>query len=286
MIFVYILFIFLFLTLSFSKKNDFLRFGLFNKKGFHELHRMILSYGYNYSIKTHIMSTVIFLCVLAFVCYEFQIRFESFLIFACILTFILPYIVLWLYFHSYQEKVFNQFTIFLQTFIAVYKINPKTYPALCECEKVCEGEVQRLIIQMKETLLKDGDIESCMKCLIDYQPHFIVHNLVTLITTIETHGGNYQEGLDLIQDDIDDWIEDVYQFKRIQTSTKNKMMSLCLLSVGIAFLSKNMLQEISFNANSEIYQIACFVFILCLLFTLFMAHRIFSKSWFEKEEKI
>ena len=54
MIFVYILFIFLFLTLSFSKKNDFLKFGLFNKKGFHELHRMILSYGYNYSIKTHI----------------------------------------------------------------------------------------------------------------------------------------------------------------------------------------------------------------------------------------
>ena len=169
MIFVYVLFIFLFLTLSFSKKNDFLRFGLFNKKGFHELHRMILSYGYNYSIKTHITSTIIFLCVLAFICYEFQIRFESYLIFACILTFILPYIVLWLYFHSYQEKVFNQFTIFLQTFIAVYKINPKTYPALCECEKVCEGEVKNLIIQMKEVLLREGDIEKIIENIVYQQ---------------------------------------------------------------------------------------------------------------------
>ena len=191
MIFVYLLFIVLFFTIFLTKKRSFLRYGLLNSKGFHELHQMILSYGYNYSIKTHLFSTLFFIGVLAFICYEFQIRFESFLIFACILTFILPYIILWLYFHSYQEKVFNQFTIFLQTFIAVYKINPKTYPALCECEKVCEGEVLKLIQDMKETLLKSGEITSCMKILINYQPHFIVHNLVTLITTIETHGGDY-----------------------------------------------------------------------------------------------
>lgn len=286
MILLYLLCILIFLGLSISKKKSFFKYGLFNKKGFVELKQTILSYGYNYNIQTHLFSSLFFLGIFAYFCYEFHVRIESFLVFACILTCILPYIYLWIFFHSYQEKVFNTFTMFLQTFIAVFKLNPKTYPTLCECEKVCEGEVHDLIIDMKKKLMENGDIEQCMQLLIQYQPHFIVHNFVTLITTIEKHGGIYQEGLDLIQDDIDDWIEDIYHFKQIQVSTKNKMMGLCLLSIVIAFFSKNMLSELSFNIDSDIYQFAIFLFILCLFITLFMAHRIFSKSWFEKEEKL
>lgn len=286
MIFIYLICIFIYFIIAFSNKKDFLKYGLFNRKGYQQLKQTIHTYGYNYDIKTHLLSTIFMIGILGFGCYEFQVRFTSFIMFACLSTFIFPYILLWLFFHSYQEKVFNQFTMFLQTFIAVYKLNPKTYPTLCECEKICEGEILDLIHRMKDTLMEEGQIEHCMQVLLDYQPHFIVHNFVTLIITIENHGGIYVEGLDLIQDDIDDWIEDIYSYKKVQTSTKNKMLGLCLLSVGIAFLSKNMLSDLYFNMNSEIYQIAIFIFISTLLFTIFMAHRIFSKSWFEKEEQL
>ena len=286
MIFIYLCCFIGFFYLLLSNKKSFLKYGLFNKNGYLELKQTILTYGYNYSIKTHIISTFTFLLIIGFICYEFDVRFESFIVLFIITSFILPYIMIWILYHSYQESVFNGFTVFLQTFIAVFKINPKTLPSLIECEKVCENETYELIQNMKEVLLKEGSIESCMQVLLNYQPHFIVHNLVTLITTIENHGGQYNEGLDLIQDDIDDWIEDIYSYKKIQTSTKNKMMALCLLSVGIAFISKNMLADISFNTNSELYQISIFIFLLSLIITLFLAHRIFSKPWFEKEEKL
>lgn len=286
MIFVYILAIFLLLALNFSKKKNFFKYAIFNRKGYQELRKTILTYGYNYDIKNHLFSTAFFLCALYFLCYQFEVRIETYLLLALISLFMLPHIIIWLLFHSYQEKIFNSFTMFLQTFIAVFKLNPKTYPSLCECEKVCEGEIHILILKMKERLMEEGNVEAALKILSDYQPHFIVHNLITLVATIEKHGGSFSEGLDLIQDDIDDWIEDIYSFKKNQVSTKNKMMGLCLLSIGIAFLSKNMLTEISFNTNSDIYQLSILIFLLSLLFTLFMAHRIFSKSWFEKEETL
>ena len=286
MIFLYLCCCGIFFYFLLSDKKSFLKYGLLNKKGYLELKQTILTYGYDYNIKTHVLSTVSFLAVLGFLCYEFEVRFETFFIIALVSMFLLPHIMIWILFHSYQEKVFNGFTMFLQTFIAVFKINPKTYPSLLECEKVCENETYDLIQNMKETLQKEGHIEPCMQVLLNYQPHFIVHNLVTLVTTIENHGGLYNEGLDLIQDDIDDWIEDIYNYKKIQTSTKNKMMGLCLLSIGIAFISKNMLADISFNTNSELYQLAMFIFLTCELLTLFLAHKIFSKPWFEKEEKL
>lgn len=286
MIFIYCCSFLFFLLLSFSKKKNFFKYGVFNKSGYLELKKTILNYGYNYSITTHITSICFFIAILGFMCLTFEVRIETFLLLSFIVIFIFPHILIWIMFHSYQEKVFNNFTLFLQNFIAVYKLNPKTYLALCECEKVCDGEVKDLIQKMKINLLSNGSINECMQILLDYQPHFIVHNLTSLICTIEEHGGTYCDGLDLIQDDIDDWIEDIYDLKKKQVNTKNKMMGLCIMSLGIAYVAKNMLSDVPFDTHSELYQFAVFIFMSCILFTIFMAHRVFSKSWFEKEEQL
>lgn len=286
MILLYLLILFFFLYLSISKKKTFFKYFLFNKKGYLELKRTILNYGYNYKFTTHLFIVLFLFIGFGLICIAFEVRLESYLMFVFILIFWLPHLIIWIVFHSYQEKLFNEFTLFLQTFIAVFKVNPKTYPALCDCEKVVHGELLILIEKMKEELMKDGSIEDCMKILTNYQSHFIVHNLVSMIITIENHGGNYGEGLDLIQDDIDDWIEDTYHFKKQQITTKNKMMGLCGMSLLIAYIAKNMLSEIPFTTQNDFYQISIFFFISCLLFTIIMAHRIFQKSWFEKEEQL
>lgn len=274
------------LAMNLFKKKEFFKYGLFRRKGFTDLKKTILTYGYNYSFKTHILVICFFVGMLAFMCFVFEVRIETFVFFAFLILLIFPHILIWLLFHSYQERLFNQFTMFLQNFIAIYKLHPKTYPTLCECEKVCEGEILNLIQKMKNSLLEQGSIEACMQILTDFQPHFIVHNLATLICTIENHGGSYGEGLDLIQDDIDDWIEDIYIFKKQQNGTKNKMMGLCFMSLGIAYIAKSMLSQIHFNTQGDIYQMSIFLFLACLMFTILMAHRIFSKSWFEKEEML
>ena len=80
MIILYVVCFIIFFYLLLSDKKEFLKYGLFNKKGYLELKQTILTYGYNYNIKTHIISTLSFLLIFGFICYEFNVRFESFLI--------------------------------------------------------------------------------------------------------------------------------------------------------------------------------------------------------------
>lgn len=247
----------------------------------------MMNYGYEYSITSHLLSIVAIVFIIVITCIQFDVQFASCLILIFVSTIIFPQIAIWILYHAYQEKTFNNFTMFLQTFIAVFKLNPKTYPTLIECRKVCEGEVIDLIQEIQLAMFEKGSIEECLQPLLEYQPHFIVHNLISLVTTIENHGGvQYLEGLDLIQDDIDDWIEDTYIYKKSQITSKNRILALCGLSLIIAFFAKNMLQEISFNTQSDVYQSAILFFLCMILLTIYLAHRILSQTWFEKEENI
>lgn len=287
MILLYALLLLIFMYFSLIKKKDFLKYCLFNRQGYDALKKTILTYGYQYSIKTHLLSILAIVFIITITCIQFDVRFESCLILIFVSTLIFPQIIIWILYHSYQEKTFNNFTMFLQTFISVFKINPKTYPTLLECRKVCEGEIVELIQEIQLAMFEKGSIEECLQPLLDYQPHFIVHNLISLVTTIENHGGvQYLEGLDLIQDDIDDWIEDTYMYKKSQIASKNRILILCGMSLIIAFFAKNMLQEIAFNTDSVVYQGAILFFLGTILFTIYLAHRILSQTWFEKEENI
>lgn len=284
---LYLILIAIFALINLKKGSVLLKYCLFYKKGYLALKQSVLSYGYNYDLKQHLIMITLTIISLSIVCYQFEVCIESFLLLLFFSSLILPTLFLWIIFNSYQEKQFNDFTMFLQNFIAMFKINPKTYAILNECVKICEGEVKSIIQQSIDRLGNDGNITAAFQPLLEYYPHFIVHNLISLVTTIEMHGGEqFLDGLDLIQDDIDDWIEDTYAFKKAQIQAKNRMISLCILSSIIAIFAKNMLKEIDFNTESVVYQAAILCFFLTLLITLLMAHKTISESWIEKEECI
>ncbi len=275
------------IALNLTSKKHFLEYCFFRKKGYVKLKETMQSYGYTYSIQMHLAAIAVLLVLLSFACWQFEVRYESWMTLILLCSFLFPHMLIWMMYHAYQEKVFSGFTLFLQTFIAVFKLNPKTYQALEECRKVCEGEIVDVIDQTLEELTQSGSVEKSLRHLLNYQPHFIVFNLVSLVTTIENHGGiQYLEGLDLIQDDIDDWIEDTYHFKQMQMQAKNRILALCGLSSVIAVFAKNMLEEISFDTQSNIYQFAILLFFAIMLITILLAHHALAKSWFEKEENV
>lgn len=287
MIAIYVILFIAFIGINLTSKKKFLNYCFFQRKGYVKLKETMQNYGYAYSIQVHLLSILIILLFLSFACYQFEVFIESWIVLILLCSFLFPHVLIWLIYHAYQEKVFSSFTLFLQTFIAIFKLNPKTYPALEECKKVVEGEICTIINQIQQELEISGNIEKSLNILIQYQPHFIVFNLVSLITTIENHGGiQYLEGLDLIQDDIDDWIEDTYSFKQMQIQAKNRILALCALSAIIAIFAKNMLKEISFNTQSTVYQFAILLFFIILITTLVLAHYSLAKSWFDKEEKV
>ncbi len=287
MIILPILVILILVMMNTQKGKELLHYCMFRRNGYTSLKQTILSYGYNYSLRQHALMIFVMIGAIVLVGIQFEVRMETLILLVYLASLILPTILLWLAYNSYQEKVFNEFTLFLQNFIALFKLNPKTYPILGECEKICEGEIASVISAILQRLQEGGDVRESLKLLIEYKPHCIVFNIVSLVMTIEVHGGEqFLDGLDLIQDDIDDWIEDTYMFKRSQLQAKNRMIGLCGLSAVIALFAKNMLKEIQFNTTSMVYQGAILFFLVTVLVTLLMAHKTVSEGWVEKEECI
>ena len=171
--------------------------------------------------------------------------------------------------------------------IALFKNSPKLYQTLKESRQYVSQQLRNEIDECMKILEENGDVHASLAYFLNLHSHFIVSNLFHLIETVELEGGElYDDGLDMIQEDIDDWIEDTYLFKQSQMKMKNRMLALSAMSLLIAFFAKNMMIEIQFNATSTLYQIAIFMFMVALLITITLAHQPLNQTWIDSSECI
>lgn len=260
---------------------------LLSRSTFNHLKNTLHGYGYHYDIKAHgLMMASIILALLA-ICLQFEIAWLSFLL-LCILSLMLaPFILLWMATHRYHEHQFNDLTMLLQHMIALFKNSPKLYQTLKESRQYVSQQLRNEIDECMKILEESGDVHASLAYFLNLHPHFIVSNLFHLIETVELEGGElYDDGLDMIQEDIDDWIEDTYLFKQSQMKMKNRMLALSAMSLLIAFFAKNMMIEIQFDATSTLYQIAIFMFMVALLITITLAHQPLNQTWIDSSECI
>lgn len=275
------------LYVNHRKGGALLKHCLFRKSGFENLQKTISAFGYTYSLKQHVMICIMMLSVIGYACSLFEVNVDTMMFLFVLAASLLPSIIIWIMYNSYQEKQFNDTTLFLQHFLAMFKLNPKTYQVLGDCREVVGDELREVLDQMIIKLELGGTLHEAFEIMFERNPHFIIHNLATLVETIEMHGTTeYMEGLELIQDDIDDWIEDVYLFKKQQIQAKNRMLMLCGLSCIIAVFAKNMLKQISFETGGIVYQTSILIFFATIIITLMMAHKVLGESWIDKEELI
>lgn len=259
----------------------------FHSKGFEKFQKRIMGYGFNYSFSQHLILCIAILLLILFCGYLFSLHAVAILSLTLISLVMFPILLLWQIEFAYQQRMFNHLTTYLQQFIALFKVNPKAYAALQECQKIDYGSINKLV-EAAITEIESGKMSQVGLDIIGKKyPHFIIHNLHVLVETVEIYGSvQYREGLDLIQDDIDDWIEDIYIFKQQQISLKNKILLLCGLSTFIAFMAKRMLASVEISTLSGIYQMALYLFLILILFTVLMAHRIYRQPWIDSGENI
>ncbi|MBS6373098.1 MAG: hypothetical protein KH431_00640 [Erysipelotrichaceae bacterium] len=264
-----------------------LRYCILQRGGFRNLQQSVIAYGYQYQMRQHVLICTLSAILVTAAGFLFQLQLASIMVMAFTAVLLMPLLVLWSASHTFEERKFNDLTNFLQHFIALFKLNPKLYQTLTDCEALTQGDL-KITVQAIMTNIENGeDLETAFEPLRSYCPHFIIHNLLTITCAVEEHGSlYYQEGLDFIQDDIDDWIEDVYLFKKQQLQAKNRMLVLCAFAGLIAFVSKQMLAQIDFQVTGGVYQISMSLFFICIGVTIIMAHRILQDSWVDTEEYV
>lgn len=186
-----------------------------------------------------------------------------------------------------EEKDFYQLTDFLQQFLVSFKQHPKIYSSLKECIENTDGELRNQINLWISEIENGGYPKVGAQKFIQYQSHFIVSNLIYLMLAVENYGTfNYIEGLEIIQNDIEDWIEDTTQFKSEQNKTKNRIQVLALFACGIAWMSHNMLFQTNLIETMDFYYFSLFIFLVLILFTFFFSYKLISVPWIVRSEKL
>ncbi len=277
---IYILFIF-------NIDRKWMRYHSLNLRSFNLLKKNIQFMGFKYSFKQHLLTLLSYIFTLIISCLFFSLNIELILLLVLVLILSVPLLVMWQFQFNAYEREFHYLTSYLQQFIAIFKYQPKILYALIETEKILNYHLKEVVLLAIDEIQNKGDVEKGLRIIQNHYPHFIVFNLHTLASAVELYGADtYYEGLNLIQDDIDDWIEDIFDYKQKGIELKNKIVLMCGMSVLIAYLAKQMLLEIELTTSTVLYQESIFLFFMIIITTIVMAHRIYQKRWIEKSEEI
>lgn len=179
---------------------------------------------------------------------------------------------------------FHQITTFLQHFLAHFKIHQQTYHALHDVSQVMDDQYQRYIDNAITAINEDSTYHP-LTFLYEICPHFNVLNIMSWIQHVEQHGMDQSyEILDMLENDIDDWIEDATIYIKNLHSIKNKILILVGLSLIIALFNQHMLSSFMDLSNNEVYQFAIFVFMSLLYLTIIKAFELLDTSWILRSE--
>ena len=236
----------LMLTVLFYTRWRFcMKYHILSKHAYRMLKEQFSYLGYHYQIFQHIALILLVMAVVFCFFQLFSLRLVYQMPLYLITVFLLPDMLFCILAQRMEEQRFRDMTLFLQHLIALFRQYQKVYQAMRECGAYVSIDFQKRIAQCVAALDRGCSLQDACMLLYEDHPHFIIHHTFMCMETLEAQGGDLKEqGLDLILEDIDDWIEDTYAYKQEQLSSKNRILILCVMSAVIAFLAKNMLRQL------------------------------------------
>lgn len=192
----------------------------------------------------------------------------------------LPLVLLYQLKYKFYANEFHQCTQFLQHFLAHFKTHQKVFLAYHESVSYVDEGLLPVVEAMIDVLGKEGDVSASFQVFYDVYPHFIVKNIQTFVSSCEMFGSlGSSDAIELLEDDIDDWIEDTMIWVEERKRMKQRMILLCLMSCIIALLNQSMLTSFFDLTRFDMYHHAITAFLLVVIVTLLVAFRLLSSRW-------
>lgn len=242
--------------------------------------RIIEGYGFVFNPYYHLIAYVTMMLGLVFFTYYFELALFNMVILIVVISVLLPIFILLQYEYSYEERSFKEFTMFIQSLSSDFKGYPKAYAALQGSQKYCGDNLNQCVQEVLEQLEKGEEYDKALSLLDERYHFFVLHNLLVLMGAVEKYGANhYMEGIDLIQDDLDDCIEDMYLLQHQLINIRNRVYVLCAMSLFIGFLSKEMLSDLYVFSTSKTYQLSILIYALSVLLAIFLCTIALRNTW-------
>lgn len=187
--------------------------------------------------------------------------------------------------HCYLNK-FNDVVMYMEQLIYSFKKQPKIRMALEDAAKVCSQRIKEII---EETIINiDSKMESNIyeKSLKIIQHDYNCKRLRSLhdfLIKIEAHGGEYEEYINILLEDIKEWNDRTILFiKEVDRVKRNVLISIGSTLITCGFMAYLIPAEYKFTTHI-LYQVFSTVMIILMMLSYLLVVKKLNFDWIKEE---
>ena len=255
---------------------------------FADLKGEINHYGFSYSFKDFAIKLALVMALILGAGVYYQSNGVVIALLILLTAFALPKIIVSQYSYIYERKRFDDVIMYCEQMIYSFKKMPKIQTALEDTRTLLNGRIAELVDEAIEYINKgisQGDIYEEAFAIIEKE--YYCDKIVSLhkfLMKIERKGGHYDNSINVLLNDIQDWNSRTYVYQKEKKSTKGKLVICIVLSLVISGATLFMLPKGVHISGSLAYQITTGIF-LSLLITLYTVIQTkLSGSWLGESE--
>lgn len=253
---------------------------------FKTMQSKIEGYGFRYSFNDFTKTTAIFIggCIIV----GYFLKLEPFYICALILIalMMLPSMIQAQFKYIYEQKRFNELVVYMEQMAYSFKKNPKILLALQDTAEVTSGHMNKLVnkaIYHIQNAYSDKVYEEALHIIQDEYECSRLVQLHRFLTKIEARGGNFQNSMDILLDDISSWSKRTFVFQKERADIKRKIMLSLILSMCICSTTIFMIPDGVDFTSSMIYQVSTVGTLTLFLGIYTLTQTKLNGSWLEND---
>lgn len=260
--------------------------GLLRYVSYAQLSRTIAGYGYEYSVKTHIVKVVLSLFAMTVAGIAFYLDLGNIVILGVTAFLVTGIIAISQFAYMANNDRFEALANYMEMMILYFKRQPKILSALEQTlEHVSDNkDMKRVLGEAISIITGDTRASNVYRKAFDVIeaefPCSRLHTLHGFLLSVEMESSlDYQDGLNNLYFDIRSWITRTYEYQGELKNLKRKISIILFLSIGIAAFFARLLHKAELGmpegakgiiTQSTLFQLSTVIYLLIfiLLYTL------------------
>lgn len=243
----------------------------------------INGYGFSYSIKDYAVTLLLVIAALvgAGIFYSLKIPFLAVILLSFIVM--MPGMITTQFKYIYEQKKFTDAVDYMEYMLYEFKKKPKILYALRAAENSCTGDIKKRIKKAidyiengvyRNNLYKEAFyfIEEGYDC----ERMAVIHQF---LMKIEAEGGEYQDSLNIILDDVKSWTERTYEFQKEKANIKQKVLITIILSLIMCAILTKVSAQVYDITGSMLYQSVTTGLLIAFIILFASVQKKLSGSW-------
>lgn len=265
------------------------------------LEREVHKYGYEWSLRSHIVLTLAVLTAMGAIGFVFRLEAGYLAVAMAAVFLLLPVLVLDVFQKMFEQKRFSDIATYMEQMLYSFQKSGKVLLALKECRTLFEKGQMRDCIQEAVYYLErgkakgeDGILKEALELIEKAYPCTKVYLVHELLIGAETYGGECETSILLLLKDIELWKRRGYKLQQEKkNSHKDNLISiviatlLCAVALYILDSMKNLFgtARMPFDIfRVTIVQCSSLLFILFCIYVFAKSTKSLSRNWLKEPD--